>query len=756
MRGFFKEENSIVIFLRIGVIVLMLCLLVSFYHVYDIKHIFTSQAESSLDGHFISAISKMNEEVSEMEELLKDTYKDLPEEMDPNQMRQFLRGKAPLTEDYIIYVVRPNTNQIFTSLGIVYNNDLYSHLDTISPYKYKNNFTCKTGFDFSIVPNTQSLVGIFRFKNGDSEQYSYMMIYKPLKLIVDSASFQYLNEIAAGAVTNNNGNLLYASEAFGSVYGEQDIIFNALIWYSNGYKITVDKLADERERLGAREKDEFSIKNENGKEVLVKYQQIENTDGVYYFVCYNEDMIVETVAPAARRGLFVCLTLCVVLFAATFYVWTIMRASNETFTKLAFVDEVTGGYNFNYFRRKVPDIIRQNSEMRFVIIRFDILYFRFINEAYGHEKADKVLTAVIEEFKKIYTNKEVCIRINSDQFLALVINDIDLETTYQKFNQAVEERAKDVGVRYPIRLKTGIYQIRKGDRDVDVMIDHANAARKLVNVDENIMEVVFSEQINEYMLKVDMIESQMQASLSKGEFKVFLQPKWNLREDHIMGAEALCRWQKEDGTTFQPGEFIPIFEKNGFIEKLDFYMLESVCREVSKIENEGLYGMYPISVNQSRVLINNPDYIRNVEKIMDKYPLSKKYIQIEVTETVFFDEKEKMVDVINKLKAMGITIAMDDFGSGYSSLNILKDIPFDAMKIDKEFFSESSTSETSIIILKKIIEMAKALQIEVICEGVESYDQIVLLRNAGCDGVQGYYYGKPIVLNEYMERYCKK
>ena len=288
-----------------------------------------------------------------------------------------------------------------------------------------------------------------------------------------------------------------------------------------------------------------------------------------------------------------------------------------------------------------------------------------------------------------------------------------------------------------------------------MMIDRANAARKSVDTTTNNLQATYSDNIVKTMRKVDAIESEMEKALRKGEFKVFIQPKWDIVKDEIIGGEALVRWIKNDGSMVYPSDFIPVFESNGFIETLDFYMLEQLCVKLKELTAEnGKYKIVPISVNQSRILINNPDYVKNVEKVIKRYDTDVSKIQLEITENLFFDQKDKMIEVINSLKALGFDMAMDDFGSGYSSLNILKDIPFDILKIDKDFFDEASISNASTVILKKILEMAKELNIDVICEGVETQEQVDMLRDFGCHAVQGYFYGKPIACEEFYETYC--
>ena len=256
------------------------------------------------------------------------------------------------------------------------------------------------------------------------------------------------------------------------------------------------------------------------------------------------------------------------------------------------------------------------------------------------------------------------------------------------------------------------------------------------------------------MRKVNKIESSMEQALFNGEFKLFIQPKWDIVENHLYGGEALVRWIRDDGTMVYPSDFIPIFEKNGFIEQLDMFMLESSCQLIRQLMDAGK-PVYPISVNQSRVLLHNPQYLDKVKEVMHRYDIPGHCIELEVTETVLFMDQERMLYIMNSLKAEDIPLSMDDFGSGYSSLNMLKDFPFDVLKIDKEFFSESITSEASILILTKIVEMAHGLGIKVICEGVETKDQIEILRKVGVRYVQGYYYSRPIPGAKFLEQFCE-
>ena len=409
----------------------------------------------------------------------------------------------------------------------------------------------------------------------------------------------------------------------------------------------------------------------------------------------------------------------------------------------------------NYFKEYVTDILYKYQGMPFMIHRFDVSNFRYINEAYGHVRADELLKIINEEATALFYSKELCVRMNADQFVMLTKNTQDLEERFFVLTDKVNVRALGIGIRYPIKFKRGVYQVKNQEYDIILLIDKANAARKTLTGDEKECIAYYSDKLVVDMRKVDKIESEMETALFNGEFKMFIQPKWDIVKDHLCGGEALVRWMKEDGTMVYPNDFVPVFERNGFVEQLDFYMLESACQLIRNNINEGRE-IYPISVNQSRVLLHNPTYIGRVSEILKRYDIPKGYIELEITETVLFTERAKMLTILKELKDREVLLSMDDFGSGYSSLNMLKDFPFDVLKIDREFFSESIASESSTWILRKIIEMANGLGIRVICEGVETKDQVEMLQKIGCRYVQGYYYSKPIPAEKFVETYCKE
>ncbi|MBQ0042503.1 MAG: EAL domain-containing protein [Lachnospiraceae bacterium] len=522
---------------------------------------------------------------------------------------------------------------------------------------------------------------------------------------------------------------------------------------SNSSKTLVQEL---RASIYKKEKHEAVLNSKllGTDEIYVDTISIRDADELAFICMYDFKSLAASKNKTVTRTWFVLGIILLATLAANIFIWNYLRNVTSRIEKMAYVDDVTKGRNLNYFRNEAMNIVKQYSEMPYLIQRFDISNFRYLNEAYGHIRADEILKACVDIYDEIYSDREVCVRMSSDQFVTLTINDTDVDKKRDHYEAKINEFARSKGIRYPIRLKFGIYQIRKTDTDIDVIVDRANVARKSLARSKTEFLAVYSDNIVQNMRKTEAIEADKEKALQTGEFKVFIQAKWDIINDCVAGGEALVRWIKADGNMVFPDEFIPVFEENGFIEKVDFYMLESVCKRMAEVKEAG-GTIYPISVNQSRVLLNNPDYIEKVKSIFEKYDVPREFVELEVTETSLADNKEHMIGVLNDLKNEKVRLDMDDFGSGYSSLNLLKDMPFDVLKIDREFFSESITSSSSTLILQKIVEMASGLGIEVICEGVENQQQVDLLKEIGCKRVQGYFYAKPVPMEDYIKKYCK-
>ena len=637
------------------------------------------------------------------------------------------------------------------------------------------------GFDFSDIPKVKTFLfqdnyysyctvmkgekpedntcwafGVFRDFNENQEVEGYFVIAADLKKFVSAESFEMLDENGFACIMAEDGTVYDASPKYRQNMNPDNQFYNELLEWTDHSASSKNRIVQMERYLKANKTYTISCKGQDGKQIRVRGLKVDNTEGLFLTMVFDNGIKDARLLPV----MLVCFISSMLIIMTLFWIILLQMMVNyrnlSRMEEIAYTDEVTDGYNLNYFKFKAPELIATNLESRYVIMRFDIANFRYLNEAYGHIKADEILKSIAEQFDVVYSKKELCARINSDQFIALILNEADFEEKNRKFEKIIGDMAKENGVKYPIRFKKGLYQVRKEDMSVDIMIDHANAARKSLKGDEKILEALYSETIIQDMKKNDAIVSEMQPALERNEFKPYLQPKWDIVKDKIVGAELLVRWIRQDGTMVYPSDFIPIFEQNGFIEKLDFFMLESLCKNLKEYKASGKYNLVPVSINQSRILLSNPEYLKNVERVMSRYDTAIEDIQVEITESVFFNDREKMIDVIDQLKEMGLVLCMDDFGSGYSSLNLLKDVPFDILKIDKDFFSETVTSRDTMIIMNHIVGMAEELGIEVVCEGVETEAQIEMLKQIGCHIVQGYYYGKPVTVEEFVDRFLLK
>ncbi len=742
--------------LTTGLFILIGCFLACAIHMFTVGKMVEQNAEANLLGHMDVAIEVINHDVDIQKEATLACADAILYDREGRGIVAIMSNCMEEYDEYDFYYAAPDGITYYAD-GTQKADGAFEQLSTIHKYEFTNGFICITQEEKNVKGEHISYwVGVCLLQIDGYDEPGFLMSRRQNQNIFEDECFRYLCDLGTCSIIFKDGTLVTADENYVREMGLGNNYFDNLKDYGNGRNASNRQIIKMRSSISTNTEGTIEFTSSSGRNVFVAYEEIRGTRDRYLTVMFHEDIISEMIQPVLLRNFILWVIILVIMMITIAFVWHNGRVAQKTVEALAYDDEVTGGKNLNYFRKKAADIINKNRETPFLIYRFDILNFRYINEAYGHGKADTVLKACIREFQRIYSDHEICVRINSDHFLALVINNTDTGQKYKNYMKSIGECARTGGVRYPIRLRSGIYQVRKDDYDIDIMIDHANAARKSLTGNEKVLEAMYSEKIVSNMKKVDAIESQMQAAVINDEFKIFLQPKWDIVNDCLVGAEALVRWIKDDGTMIYPSDFIPLFETNGFIEKLDFHMLEKLCKEIRNLEEENVYRMVPISVNQSRILINNPDYVKNVEKVISRYEINKRYLEIEITETVFFDEKDKMIDVVNQLKELGLSLAMDDFGSGYSSLNILRDIPFDILKIDREFVSESVASKSSIIIMQKIIEMAQGMNLRVICEGVETKEQVDILRELGCMVVQGYYYDKPLPMNEFLEKYCRK
>ncbi len=428
----------------------------------------------------------------------------------------------------------------------------------------------------------------------------------------------------------------------------------------------------------------------------------------------------------------------------------ILKFRELHFRKLARTDFLTQIPNKLFFDKAAHKLMDKNPEHSYLLASIDARNFKLINESFGRIIGDQTICNMAKEIEKIFKGHGIYARFQSDNFLALIE---DTEEGRERINLL-----KDIDIyihnstRYQVPIKIGVYPIPHYNPAISISqyIDKANIAKSYNGGTNSNYLQYFTDKMNDTMNMQNSIEIEMVKSLENKEFIIYYQPKYELSTDNIIGAEALVRWQHKEKGIISPGMFIPLFEKNGFIVKLDFYVYESVFKMISHRVESGVK-IVPISINVSRCHLGDDKFVEKLEKLVDKYKTPKKYIEIEITESIFSQEDNSAISLISELKAHGFTISMDDFGSGYSSLNLLRKVPIDILKIDKVFIDNSDNSKRSQVIVEEIISMASKIHLKTICEGVETKVQRDFLKDAGCDMVQGYFYSKPLPYNDFKE-----
>lgn len=737
----------------VGIVVFIICFATCIFHIYDIRQSLEEEINQQLLVQLDIAGEILNDDIEGTKGIMSAVANEIGKSqggtLTEAQIYQILK-KYKAIDDFqqITYLAEDNT--IYFDEG--WNRDASDMIDE-NLYKIQEGQVYITNRFWK--NNDEYLMLFIVPVQNDGERNGFIVGLKSCKSILDGDSFSYLKKVGDVIVTNEQGTIL---DCYFTNLQEQtekyDTVYDCMSQY---WQVDQQKISELKHMVSDSELEEGSVQytDSQGGRYFYSFASVSSLPQLRVISMYTENVYTEVESTIVIGSIASCIIMMLSMAVFAFTAFKFNSSTSQLVTRLAYEDEITGGKNLNYFKEFATETLEKYQGMPFMVHRFDVSNFRYINEAYGHVRADELLKVIVEEAGAVFYSKELCVRMNADQFVVLTRNTQDLEERFFVFSDKVNARALDMGIRYPIKFKRGVYQVRNKGEDISLMIDKANMARKTLIGEEKECVSYYSDNLANDMRKADKIESEMETALFNREFKMFVQPKWDIREDKLYGGEALVRWVKDDGNMVYPSDFVPVFERNGFIEQLDMFMLESACKLIRKQIDEG-EPIFPISVNQSRMLLNDPAYINKITEMLNRYQIPKGYIELEITETVLFMERDKMISILNELKEVEVQLSMDDFGSGYSSLNLLKDFPFDVLKIDKEFFSESITSESSVWILRKIIEMAEGLGIRVICEGVETKEQVEMLQKIGCRYVQGYYYSKPIPVERFVEEYCKE
>lgn len=554
-------------------------------------------------------------------------------------------------------------------------------------------------------------------------------------LVIETDNYE---KIFSGKIYNGEGNE-YIIDSEGIILANSNN-------RENGYSLfNILGILKGEDNLQKQEKMRTDIKNNSDGQI--KY----NISGKYYYTSYEylniNDWYLIIITPGSaiaqeyNKSLVITFISSIIVNFGILIIAIYIVMSNKNKRKklyeLAYVDKLTGLGNYNYFIEISKELLK-NNDGRYHLIILDIDKFKTFNKQYGRETGDKLLQQIGKKLKQLVGIDQLITRFSNDIFSILLEENKSSTKEFHKLLEKINDELSNAdidGIKYTVLISIGVYNIKKNENDIFHVLDKALMAHESAKGNYNHKYEIFNEHLEEKILKEHYFETKMNEGLEKGEFKVFYQPKVNSQTGKMQQAEALVRWEL-DGKLIPPNEFIPLFERNKFIIKLDTYIFEQVCRNVAEWKSK-YNKLIKVSINISKEHLLEKNFVKEYCNIARKYNLMPEELELEITESATIDDNVDLVALLNEIKKAGFSIAIDDFGTGYSSLSILQNMPIDVIKIDKSFVNQPRMLEIMMIIASK-------LELKTVIEGVETKEQVIELQNLGIDLLQGYYYSRPV------------
>ncbi len=489
----------------------------------------------------------------------------------------------------------------------------------------------------------------------------------------------------------------------------------------------------------------------NGERKFGEYRPIVINDWMLFFEMSEQTMA--TSAQNISQGM-VMISVIIMLFAFAALAYFIISKNNaaKVLEQAAYYDELTGLPNLLKFKLLMADELKKHPENKYIAVKMDLVNFKAINEMFGFESGNKVICAIANTGKNVPDKSFFQARVSAEEFMFFAKSELfeNLEISASNYEKQFKKLVPDMYEHHFI-FRYGRYYLTPGETDVNDIVNKANIAHSFAKSDgrNNIWD--YDAAFTKKVLRDTEISNKKQKAIANEEFKVYLQPKYDVNNRKITGAEALVRWIEPSGNFIYPNEFIPLFEQNGFIVELDKFMLHCVCRTLKSWKDKGQKCL-SISVNFSRLHINNKNFVQEVKHIVSSYGVEPKHIEIELTESTVMENEKELKVLLKQLHHEGFLISIDDFGSGYSSLGMLKNFKVDTLKLDRSFFIELEDEEEhrrGDLVVESIVELANNLGMYTVAEGIEEDEQVEFLKKIKCNSAQGYYFAKPMPVNEF-------
>lgn len=560
--------------------------------------------------------------------------------------------------------------------------------------------------------------------------------YTPQEMY-DICSVSLFSEQGSSYIINSQGYILISSQT--SQYSRESDNYFRIIYLSD---------PDSSKRLEEDIKDNragFFEATIEGKRVFSAYTPIEKIHDWYLISSIDTHAVSPNGTVVVKLFYCVLFVATLLFFLSTLYYWYLKRKQQQKMEQIAFVDSVTQGNSYTKFTVDLQEILQTHQNEDFHLLNFDIDNFKYINSSYGYETGDYILYYLYHHYSKKLLPNERIARVTGDQF-AMLLEDV----SESRLASLIDSEVLIKNIK--IYLSTGVYHIVDRVQSVNFMVDKAStAARRNKGMHFKQIEY-YSEEFDKETSRNERIKRDVEIAIKEKEIIPFFQPKVDVNSEKLIGAEALARWRTKEGKLVSPGEFIPVCERTGLITLVDMTIFEQALQFIKTNLDNGV-NCVPISVNFSRLHLTNRDFLKTILEKLEQYQVPPELIELELTETVMFENDKLMNEFIKGLHQHGLKISMDDFGSGYSSLNMLKDIDIDVLKIDQGFLMGSDDNERQKTIFGSVVQMAEKLQIKVVVEGVETIENVNMMKAFNCSYAQGYYFARPMDIKEFSKIY---
>ncbi len=598
-----------------------------------------------------------------------------------------------------------------------------------------------------------SLPNDFSIKTANSTDSTLVTISEP-----------YTSEVSGAQLLGLHVPIIYNGRMIGAVYAEYSLApildrLNTTV-YADGFAFIATNSGTPLASTSADATPDYSLSHE-------AFKSITYTDNaVYRMVTHapldinNWNLVLDVNEYQLTQDIRTLSTVLIIfvmgLFAGFWFFLLHLWRGRKRLENAAYYDELTGLPNLTKLKLDMVDVLNHHPNKKYVTVKMDISNFKAINEIFGFSVGDKVLQAFYQTAAIVPEKSFILARVGDDEFIMFAGNNFleQLDAITDHYESYLKKLVPELENHY-LTFNYGRYFIEPGETDVNQIITKTSIAHHTAKGSHSGGIWDYDAKYKEQLLYLAELTNKMDSALDHGEFVPYLQPKFRLNDNALIGAEALVRWIQRDGSMIYPNDFIPLFESNGFILKLDKYILEYICQTLRCWMDAG-YNCVPVSVNFSRVHFINPTFVDEILRIVDRYEISHDLIDIEVTETTILDKEEAMATHLVNLRDSGFSVSIDDFGSGYSSLGMLKDFQVDTLKLDRSFFVSETQSEHVDRVVDGVIKLGHSINMNVVAEGVESQEQVEFLKDMDCECAQGYFFAKPMPIAEFNRRYIEQ